>query len=133
MRKIINTVMNQDYDRLKNNIIAQANYFLKKAGEFYPFGAAINKNYDLSPIGIYFGEEFPSSLDVLTHLEEVIKKGIQNAEYLSAAVCVDIHINVEQQKQNALEIRFYATNFFQKKYFLYTQLNHEYQFQEYAF
>ncbi|MES2732406.1 MAG: hypothetical protein V4714_11675 [Bacteroidota bacterium] len=31
--------MNKDIERLKDNILTQAKYYLSAAGEFYPFGA----------------------------------------------------------------------------------------------
>ena len=55
---------------LKKNILDRARYYLEEANEFFPFGAAIGKNGDIRPIGIYFGEDYPDAIDVLKKLEK---------------------------------------------------------------
>ena len=99
---------NQTIELLKNGIIEQAKYFLQEVGEFYPFGLAINSKGEIVPVGVYFGEEHPDSVIVITELGKVLFNGLKSGEYEIAAMGIDIFVNdnnVNSKKESALEIR----------------------------
>lgn len=127
--------INNAIEALKKNILDQAKYYLENANEFFPFGAAIDKNDDLKPFGIYFGEDHPTALDVLKKLEKSLENAIENNEYLFAAIGLDIYLNTNMsktiEKKTALEIRFYCKQSTPKKYyFLYFKKGNKYLFEE---
>jgi hypothetical protein len=91
---------------LRKSVIEQATLFLNDAGEFYPFGTALDFNNKLVPIGIYTGEEHPDSNFVLKELGKAIWDGLQKGLYKLAAMAIDIYLPIEQgEKIPALEIR----------------------------
>ncbi|PWV45379.1 hypothetical protein [Chitinophaga sp. S165] len=103
-----NTIQ-ENIDRLRTSIIDQATAFLKDAGEFYPFGSAIKKNSELSPVGVYFGKEYPDSNEVIRHLAEALWTGIVDGSYQIAAMGVDVYIRDDnpEGKSSAIEIRIF--------------------------
>jgi len=62
-------------ERLINNVLEQAKYFLEDADEFYPFGASITKN-ELRPMSAYDGNEYPKSVDLIRHVRKLNQKKI---------------------------------------------------------
>lgn len=92
---------------LRDNIIQQAEFYLKDAGEFYPYGAAIDKNEQIQYISAYVEEEFPASQPLIDILEEGMKKGVADGRYLLGAIGYDVYINKPgiAEKQSALMIR----------------------------
>ncbi|PWV56222.1 hypothetical protein [Chitinophaga sp. S165] len=94
-------------DSLRKLIIDQATAFLKEAGEFYPFGAAMDKNDELRPIGIYWGEEHPDSKEMIDRLSEALWNGIVRGDYKMAAMGIDVYISDDSSngKTSAVEIR----------------------------
>ncbi len=122
---------------LKKNIVEQTKYYLENTGEFYPFGAIIDKTEILRPIGVYFGKENPDSIEVLNHLEEGIKKGISNGDYLLGAIGMDVLIPVKTdmgsvEKKDALEIIIYDQKGDMDKYYFLYFLDGAYEFIEYT-
>ncbi len=126
--------INNAKEVLKKNILDQARYYLANANEFFPFGAAIDKNNDIKPIGIHFGEEHPIAIDVLKKLEKALKDGIEKNKYQYAAIGTDVYIDTNTstsiEKKTALEIRFYSEDFSLKYYFLYFKKDDKYFFEE---
>lgn len=122
--------MDQDNSNIKNNIVAQAKYYLEQANEFYPFGAVINKNHELKPVSVYFEDDTPNAIDVLNKLENALREGIKNGEYISAGIGVDVYVKIDQEKREALEIRFFEEDKIVKSYFLYFKKQGQYYFQE---
>lgn len=94
-------------ERLKENVIFQAQHYLKEFGEFYPFAAVIESNGELKPTSVYFGEENPVSIDVISNLEKALQKGIKDNGYKAVAICVDVMTipPYGKQKMDAIEIR----------------------------
>ena len=97
----------QDIFKLKDNIIYQAENYLREFGEFFPFGACIEKSGELKPISVYFGDERPKSMEVLNNLEAALKDGIANNKYIAVAIGIDIITTLPntQNKVDAIEIR----------------------------
>jgi hypothetical protein len=118
-------------EMLNANIILQARYFLEAADEFFPFGCSLSPANELRPMGVYFDEEHPSSVDVITELEKAIKDGLLNNRYRSAAIGVDVSINNgdDAKKVSALEIRFISNDFTEVNYFRYNKAGSSYVFE----
>jgi hypothetical protein len=114
---------NKKIKALTDSVLSQAIFFLNEADEFYPFGSVINKDQEIKPVGIYFGDEHPDATEVLNRLEAAIKEGINKNDYLSAAIGVDVYININNgigiEKKTALELRLYNNNSYTCSYFLY--------------
>ena len=81
------------------NIKDQASYFLKHAGEFFPFATVVDKDHQLKPLSVYFGVEHPTSQAVFEQLETGILKGINAGNYISAAIGLDVIMKNENQKE----------------------------------
>jgi hypothetical protein len=115
---------------LTDTVLSQAVFFLNDADEFYPFGSVIDKDQKIKPVGIYFGEEYPDSTDVLNRLEDAIKEGITKKDYLSAAIGLDVYINTKIEnrieKRTALELRLYNNDTYTTSYFLYFKKDGKY-------
>lgn len=94
-------------ERLKESIISQAKSYLEQFGEFFPFGAVIDKNNNRSPLGVYLGDEHPPSTEVIQNLEEAFKAGIQEGEYIAIAMGGDVRTVPPGMKEkiDAIEIR----------------------------
>ena len=99
--------MNKNETLLIDNIKLQAKYFLEEAGEFYPFGACINSQNQLKPIGLFLENEFPTSQEVLSELIKAIKKFLIDGSYTIAAVGIDVNISSNENKISALRIIIY--------------------------
>lgn len=117
-------------EELINVIIGQAKYFLNQADEFYPFGAIIDNTGLIKPVSIYWGEDFPNSIEVLNNLENSIRSGIKSGDYLCGAIGVDVYTNVnsanKEENKDALEVRYYqGENCYTNQYF-YHKANGEY-------
>jgi hypothetical protein len=122
---------------LVKNILDQANHYLNDAGEFYPFGAAISSQGELTPIGVYLENDFPKSNEVLEILENVIRKWIEDDEYKVAAVGIDVFIKSnrdgEVEKVSAVEVRLYPMYpELSSRFFAYTKEKGKYIFTETA-
>jgi len=82
----------EDKNNLLNEGIKKAIYFLEKNGEFYPFGLCLNTLRCLIHINTYKGDEYPSSDDVIEQLTKILKKGVNNGDYLAVAIVSDVKI-----------------------------------------
>jgi hypothetical protein len=114
---------------LINNILGQAKYYLEAAGEFYPFGAVINKDDSLSPLGFYPGEEYPASKTLIIGLEKAIKEGLEKNEYKAAAIGIDVLINSGNEKKDAIQIHLYSEAVIELRIFYYYKKEGEYIFE----
>jgi hypothetical protein len=76
---------------------------LEEFGEFYPFAFAMKKDLTIVPIMVHFGDEFPSSKQVIEELEKALKVSDENQNYIGVAICSDVKDTDNQL--DALEIR----------------------------
>jgi hypothetical protein len=63
---------------------------LTEYGEFYPLACAIYNNDDIKQVGTHFGEEHPSSNDVLTELKNVFRA--TKDDYKTIGIFYDVKI-----------------------------------------
>lgn len=108
-------------EKLIRVIKEQAQIFLLDAGEFYPFGSCIDENNKIKPVGVYVEDERPSSLEVISLLENNMRIGIQNGAYKIAVIAVNVTIKENNVDRDAIEIRIFEIgNKEYKKYIKYT-------------
>jgi hypothetical protein len=106
---------------LINVIKQQAEMFLLDAGEFFPFGALINKENKIIPTAAYLEDENdgPQSQPLIEMLEESLKRGLANGDYIIGAVAFDILFTENDEKYDAIAIRIYETDAFSERVFKY--------------
>jgi hypothetical protein len=96
-------------EKLKQYVIKYAETYLKEFGEFYPFGFTVDKQENVKPFDIYFGEEHPASSDVIENLEKAYKTLVETNqnEYKIISICSDVLVipPYSENKIDALEIR----------------------------
>jgi hypothetical protein len=97
-------------ERLIDCIKEQAKLFLEEMGEFYPFGTSIDKNNDLRPLSVHMDEEIPDVGEMLLKLEKGINFHLLNGEFILAAICIEIFINNNKGKIDAIQIRILDKN-----------------------
>jgi len=98
----------QNIDRDKEVLIdyslTMAKNFIKEYKEFYPFAAAIGLDGELVPTLNYDGNEFPSSVDVLLDLTNILNSQLGNTKR-AYALSYDILLTQNEKKSNALAIK----------------------------
>lgn len=122
-------------EKIQKNILAQAKYFLDDADEFFPFGAAIDKNDIIKPIGIYSEDEQPDSQILYEQLEASLKNGLMVGEYLMVAIALDVYVHVSQnrkkEKAAAIQIKFFSHENELESCHLYKRTSAGYSFEPY--
>lgn len=111
----------ENIDSIRQLVIDQATAFLKDAGEFYPFGVAIDKNDELRPVGIYIDDEQPESGTVIDRLGEALWKGIEQGDYRMVGMGIDVYLPDDSPagKTSAIEIRVLNEDLFIRYYLPY--------------
>ena len=102
-------MIESEIEKLVHVLKQQAEVFLLDAKEFYPFGTYMNIKDEIVPVGAYTTEEHPQSQDVIELLEKGFTKRIQNGECKIGAIALDIYINENNEKYDAIEVRFFET------------------------
>jgi len=96
----------QNFEKMLNAMTLQAKAFLKEMGMFYPFGTAVNKKGEITPIGAFVEDENLSSNILIQMLEKRINEGIADNTFIMGAIGIDVNINLDHNKKsNAVEIR----------------------------
>lgn len=101
-----------DERKIKDNIIAQAKYFLSDAGEFFPFGAYINHKDEIIPLAVYLENENPESSAVLELLQRAIDLKLSTGEAKIAGIGTDVFYRPvpEVEKKSAIHIQILQNN-----------------------
>ena len=100
--------MRENINRLINAIKQQAEGFLLEAKEFYPFGTYINKKNEIVPVGVYLGNDYSPSLEIIDLLEKNFKDNIKKGECKIAAIAIDVVIKEKDVNHDAIELRFFV-------------------------
>lgn len=79
-----------DLDALLNVLLPLAEETLERHGEFYPFGAGMGKNGEISQVAGYPGGEHPESQEVLRLLVGGLKAQAQDGGLRAAGICLDV-------------------------------------------
>jgi hypothetical protein len=108
-------------DIIVKSSIKRATAFLNDAQEFYPFGSIIDKDGEIIPVGFYDEREFLPSKEIIEILEKELLKSIQIEESKAVAIGVDVFINNNGEKKNALLIKISENGIdWIEKYFIYS-------------
>jgi len=99
-------------ESIKNLIDAcriQAIELLKEFEEYYPFAFGINENGEVVSVSIWLENDFPDTLELINSLEKALIISSKKNNFIATAICVDVFIDHNLKKQNALEIRINNT------------------------
>jgi len=108
--------MEENMSKLIKAIKDQAELFLLDAAEFYPFGTYINMQNEIVPVGPSSDNEHPDISSMIKQLENYLR----TVKHKIAALAIEVSINENDVKYDALEIRFYdPLNGYYKQYFKY--------------
>jgi hypothetical protein len=69
-----------------------ARIMLKKAGDFYPFGATLSPDGKVSATGGYNGEEHPQPQEIYRLLAGAFRSGAGTGEFLGVALAANVNI-----------------------------------------
>lgn len=102
----------RDESKLRDNIIDQAKYFLSNAGEFFPFGAYINRKDEIIPLGVYLENDNPNSPEVLELLRRAIDLKLAMGDAKIAGIGTDVFYRpaTEVEKESAIHIQILQSN-----------------------
>ncbi|MGN6421462.1 MAG: hypothetical protein ACTHMC_28365 [Pseudobacter sp.] len=96
--------------RMIDDLIRQAAYFLEESGEFYPFALYADGHQQIRNISFFTKDEFPAADEVLKELEALVLSGLKAGQYKAALIGVNVHAaapGVSPEIHNAMEVRSY--------------------------
>lgn len=76
----------EECETLMNELMPIGVKLLKKHGEFYPYGAVINKDDTIKLLGFYEGNEFPPSKDIIDDLIVACNQLAVNGEIKASGI-----------------------------------------------
>ena len=79
-------------EELLNVVLPLAEELLAKHGEFFPFGATMNRQGGVSHVAGYTGLEQPPSAELITLIKSAFRKGAQDGEYRATALAYDVRV-----------------------------------------
>jgi len=69
-----------------------AREMLNAAGEFYPFGAEVDRSGEVRALGFWDGDEHPRPQELYSLGQDALTKRASQGEILAAALAVDVNI-----------------------------------------
>uniref|UniRef100_UPI00292D1347 hypothetical protein n=1 Tax=Pedobacter heparinus TaxID=984 RepID=UPI00292D1347 len=75
----------------------------------------LDKNDQIKPVSAYLNDDFPSSLELISMLENGLKKGVKNGDYKIAVLVIDVTIKENNISTDAIELRFFQPNIIEEK------------------
>lgn len=87
------------------NIFEQAETYLKEIGEFAPFGATINLEEQITPLGYYSNEAIVDSSIAIEELQEGIEDKFIKEIIKLGAIGVNVSIQVKGEPSEALLVK----------------------------
>lgn len=99
--------MNFNY-RIIEICIAQAKSLLEEFNEFFPFAFALKKDSTIVPISTFWGDDFPTSQNMINELEKAFDINDEKNNYIGVAICSNVQYSydgTQEKKVDALEIR----------------------------
>ncbi len=96
-----------DLDRLLNVLLPFATESLAKAGEFYPFGAALDADGTPAMMAGYDGHDQPTVEAVIEHLMGGLRDKASKGEITTAGICLDAWVTLPEasERTDAIEAR----------------------------
>ena len=94
----------EDFNALLETLMPFAEEMLKKHGEFFPFGAAVNTAGEVSGHATYDGNETPSSEEVIAGLVQAFQTDARGGAIRATGICYDGRIVQDGKKVDAVII-----------------------------
>lgn len=91
-------------EQLINHVKTQAKIYLNEAHEFFPYGANLQANGSIVPVGVYV-ENYIDSRELIEILEQGAKEDLENGKAIWFAMGIDISLNSKDKKENAILIK----------------------------
>jgi len=94
----------EDYNALVESLMPFAEEMLKKHGEFFPFGAAVNTTGEVTAHATYDGNETPPSEEVIASLVQSFQAEARAGKIRASGICYDGRIVQDGKKVDAVII-----------------------------
>ncbi len=97
----------EQLNQLVNSLIQFAQQQLEKVGEFYPFGASIKTDGNLTLEAVHTGSEYPDSNELIQMTESVFKANALAGNIVAAGLCMDVRIQIpgNLEKSDAIQVK----------------------------
>ena len=97
----------EEAEAVLNMLVPAATHLLEKNGAMYPIGAAMLSNGSITAVGVYEGDEHPSSQKVIDGLNEALRAEARKGHYKATGIAVDVRAIPpgESEKTDAIEVR----------------------------
>ena len=82
----------EEMDALLDAVLKLATRHIEEHGEFYPFGASIDRDGTLAMAAASPGEEFPESSQLIAMLTEGFSERANRSEIRASAICCDVRL-----------------------------------------
>ena len=90
----------EECEELLNALLPFAVNQLKKYGEFYPFGAVMYNNNEISFTAVDNGENHPDSTEMINRLTELHNEQAKKGEIKASGICWNATVSLENEKQS---------------------------------
>ena len=90
----------EECEELLNALLPFAVNQLKKYGEFYPFGAVMCNNNEISFTAVDNGEKYPDSTEMINRLTELHNEQAKKGEIKASGICWNATDSLENGKQS---------------------------------
>ena len=90
----------EECEELLNALLPFAVNQLKKYGEFYPFGAVMCNNNEISFTAVDNGEKYPDSTEMINRLTELHNEQAKKGEIKASGICWNATVSLENGKQS---------------------------------
>jgi hypothetical protein len=87
-----------DLDALLDALLPFAHEMLSKRGGFYPFGAVMKADGEVTMVAAYTGTEHPDSIDLIDSMRSGMRSQAASGEIRAAGVCYDVKVRSEGGK-----------------------------------
>ena len=88
----------EECEELLNALLPFAVNQLKKYGEFYPFGAVMCNNNEISFTAVDNGEKYPDSTEMINRLTELHNEQAKKGEIKASGICWNATVSLENGK-----------------------------------
>lgn len=95
-----------DCERLVNDLLPFAQMMLTENGEFFPFGATMAEDGEISHVAVETDDEFPPSEELIELLKEHFQGGAADGDFNATALVYDVLVVPpgKEDKQDAIAI-----------------------------
>ena len=90
----------EECEELLNALLPFAVNQLKKYGEFYPFGAVMYNNNDISLTAVDTDDNHPESTEMINRLTKIHNEQARKGEIKASGICWNATVSLENGKQS---------------------------------